>query len=554
MDQATWELLNRFVNMRGAGFTPPPQPNVAPSTPAADYQRQLDALKKQRFAGAPSQFQDAGPISAAIRQAQAQRGGLGQPQMPAPQAPMPAAPPPQQMQPPPQPPAPAAPPQMQGPPAELAAQPQMQPPAEPQFQDNPLGFNPELMRANMSVPNPKGLGFLNRLKVGAGNVTDKLAQGLFPIDSNAAQNMSAEDIKSQRNNALMQMGLGMMANKRRGFGGALASGYFGARNENQQDQRAAFQYGAANRAEQRGIANDQEGDQRYADQVKRLDRAYNAGQDQQQWQRGFSERTLASMDAYRRQQAGLGMNGGESLTGDTLHNLAIQTIKSPSLMNAYMARSGRYNAGERNRLLNEQTKVMNEKGIKPEEVASIQANVKAQAGSIKENQQAIGTLQAFKGVVHKNGDRLLELVDKIPDSGVPWVNGIERAVATGTMGSKEVAEFNLVLNNFVTETGRIVGGHPKLLGNSTDTRNKEISDVLSKNYTPAMIKTLVGRLIFEADIREQGFRDAMQESSRSLESFGMPGQEFPAAGGGSLGNPQGGGAGVIDFSELAGGY
>jgi hypothetical protein len=134
---------------------------------------------------------------------------------------------------------------------------------------NPTGFNPTMMAANASMPNPNmggGLGgLLLRAGVGLQNGLGKMGQGLFPVDQTAAAGMDPGQIQSLRNNAMMKMGLGMMATANQGgrFGESLAAGLGQA----QQGLSGAMQKGFENatqaRQEQRQTERDKASDQRF---------------------------------------------------------------------------------------------------------------------------------------------------------------------------------------------------------------------------------------------------------------------------------------------------
>jgi hypothetical protein len=407
---------------------------------------------------------------------------------------------------------------------------------------NPTGFNPEMMAANAPMPNPNmGGGFLGALKrgaIGLQNGLGKVGQNLFSVDPAAAQNMSAQQIQGLRNQGMLEMGLGMLAaaNKpRASFGEALAQGYFGAQKGALGRQQMAFQMGQENRAEARDEERYQTGLGRQARMddlaVKReendqrnADRNFEAGRDDEMWMRGFRNRDLAV-----ERERNSAFTQANELSPEAIDLVAEATLRNPQLMNNYLSRSGMGNQRNRNLVTERQAQILKENGTTPDRIASIQANVKAHSQAIAQNQKAVSSLKAFESVVQNNGQRLNELLAKIPDTGIPLGNALTRG-AKYNLGDADVAEFRQVLQNFQTETARIVAGHPQLLGNVTDTARKEIESIVNGNMTVAQTKRIVQRLMFESKVREQGFMDSMAESGRAIDQLGTPGAAFPGLG------------------------
>lgn len=140
---------------------------------------------------------------------------------------------------------------------------------------NPTGFNPNMMAANASMPNPNmggGIGgFMRRASVGLQNGLGKVGQGLFPVDETAAAGMSPDQIRSMRNNAMMQMGLGMMASSSQGgrFGESLANGLGRAQQGLAGAMQRGFENATAARQEQRQMQRDSAADERFDKQYER---------------------------------------------------------------------------------------------------------------------------------------------------------------------------------------------------------------------------------------------------------------------------------------------
>lgn len=148
-------------------------------------------------------------------------------------------------------------------------------------------FNPAMQAANMPMPNPNlggGLGgFMTRAGTGLQNGLGRLSQGMFPMDPAATQGMDPSQISGMRSNAMMQMGLGMMAAGNRpgaSVGSSLAAGYFGAQNNLHGAMQQGFENAKTNNAEKRAV--NREDRQMERDNV--LDARYGKQMDYQQEQ------------------------------------------------------------------------------------------------------------------------------------------------------------------------------------------------------------------------------------------------------------------------------
>jgi len=177
--------------------------------------------------------------------------------------------------------------------------------------------------ANMAVPNPSfGGGFGNmmrRANVGLSNGLGRLQQGLFQIDPTVAAKMTPDQINKARNQAMLQMGLGMMnaAGRGAGLGQSIAQGYGGANENLQGTMQQQYQNQRTDQADTRQIERQGVEDTRYQsewerqqaldaerrtnEEANRAFRESQAGLDQNRWERSFS-----ADEAYRAGQLGLG--------------------------------------------------------------------------------------------------------------------------------------------------------------------------------------------------------------------------------------------------------
>jgi hypothetical protein len=143
-------------------------------------------------------------------------------------------------------------------------------------QQDPTGFSPEGMMGG-AIPNPRGLG-MSRFTTGVHNGLGRLQNALFPTDPG----MDPRQAKAMQNQALLQLGLGMISAKSQGagLGQSLAHGFGGAQQTLQGSMQRAFQnaqmkqaQARADNREDRMMQQQELQAQRYdAEQAHRLER------------------------------------------------------------------------------------------------------------------------------------------------------------------------------------------------------------------------------------------------------------------------------------------
>ncbi len=124
--------------------------------------------------------------------------------------------------------------------------------------------------------------------------------------------------------------------------------------------------------------------------------------------------------------------------------------------------------------------------------ASLSANkatYKADTANLQKLQTTEGTLSAFEKTAGKNLDQFLSLADKIPDTGVPWLNQPLRAVNASGLGSSDQAAFNAARDVALREIARVTND-PKLSGSLTDSARAEVAGLSPANATFAQIKAV----------------------------------------------------------------
>lgn len=168
-------------------------------------------------------------------------------------------------------------------------------------------------------------------------------------------------------------------------------------------------------------------------------------------------------------------------SGDALEMAAKRYLATGELPSMGMGQAG---AAARVAVMNAAAKI--------DPTASLAANkaaFKADSANLTKLQTTEGTLSAFEKTAGKNLDQFLSLADKIPDTGVPWLNQPIRSVNASGLGSADQAAFNAARDVALREIARVTND-PKLSGSLTDSARAEVSGLSPANATFAQIKAV----------------------------------------------------------------
>lgn len=136
---------------------------------------------------------------------------------------------------------------------------QTPPYAPPPINSQPPQQNPNFQMAGAHMPQTTGIaGLGRRAGTGISNVMGKLGQTLFPMNPQMTEGMDPEQIKAMQGQAMLQMGLGMMASAQNGgsFGQSVLGGFGQAQGSMQGRMQQAYQAARQKREETRQAAND----------------------------------------------------------------------------------------------------------------------------------------------------------------------------------------------------------------------------------------------------------------------------------------------------------
>lgn len=207
--------------------------------------------------------------------------------------------------------------------------------------------------------------------------------------------------------------------------------------------------------------------------------------------------------------------GETSLTPETIHTAALLTLSNPAQQRYYATAKDK---AAREAIANERQAIMDKAGINGSDLAQIQAQIAAQKGNAAQLQKSLGVLGGYEAVARNNGQRILDLANKL-DLGsidnvgsIPATTALELAVKKGLIGDADAAEYASVLKTFQFEAARILTAGPTLNGVVSDTARAEMEDVVKgKLPLPAFIR-VVNRLLTEMEVRRMGLSNELQQA------------------------------------------
>ncbi len=179
--------------------------------------------------------------------------------------------------------------------------------------------------------------------------------------------------------------------------------------------------------------------------------------------------------------ASLTANPSATLSGDALDMAAKRYLATGELPSMGMGAAG---AAARVAVMNAAAKI--------DPAASLalnKATYKSDSANLANLQKTEGTLSAFERTAGKNLDQFLALADKVPDTGVPWLNTPLRSVNAQGLGNADQAAFNAARDVALREIARVTND-PKLSGVLSDSARKEVSGLAAGNATFAQIKAV----------------------------------------------------------------
>jgi hypothetical protein len=154
------------------------------------------------------------------------------------------------------------------------------------------------------------------------------------------------------------------------------------------------------------------------------------------------------------------------------------------------------------------------RGESPDQWAGSQTEhsmgITADQGSLNAMTKSLDAVTAFENTAIRNGDRLVELGDKVDSTGVPaierWIRGGRQAT-----GDPDVAKFNAQMQVYRTEAAKILT-NPNLTGQLTDSARHEVEGFLSGASSAEQIRGVVDLLKNDFENRKKTLQNQIKEA------------------------------------------
>lgn len=198
-------------------------------------------------------------------------------------------------------------------------------------------------------------------------------------------------------------------------------------------------------------------------------------------------------------------------------------LSDPSHMHNY-APFGKAGQARRDEINGGIAMQMHDANVDYSQLNSIRAQVKGEAKSMATVIPQYQAIQANEALAHNNGDRLLQLVDKVNTSQYPTLNSIGQAVQKGT-GSPDASEFASILTTFQTEAAKIISGSPTGAGVLSDSARHELQDVVQGTASPAALKRVINRLYVEFAARKGALSQVVANAGQDISQLAQARQQ-----------------------------
>jgi len=220
-----------------------------------------------------------------------------------------------------------------------------------------------------------------------------------------------------------------------------------------------------------------------------------------------------------------GGKNGDTYDPTTLRTAAIVVASDPARLRDY-ASYGQAGQAARIAIQKEITQLKKETGLTDGELVQLRNSAKAQAKSVEVMTKQQNALATFEGLAKANGQRVLDLIDLVDQTGIPMIEGFTRS-ARAKAGGVDVAELKSVLTAFQAETSRILS-NPDMKGVVSDSARHEVQAMAPESMSSAQAKRVINRIFTEMDIRTNLLQDQIGKASAATVVGSPPSPQLPS--------------------------
>lgn len=196
---------------------------------------------------------------------------------------------------------------------------------------------------------------------------------------------------------------------------------------------------------------------------------------------------------------------------DTLDAAATVVMSDPTRIRDY-ASFGQSGQSARIQIQKAITAKLKAAGMTPADLVSLRAKAHAEAGNLTTLTKQYAQVQSADQLIKANGQRVMDLLDMIDQTGVPMIEGFTRS-ARAKAGGVDVAEFKSVLQTFQNEVSRVLASNPNMTSVISDSARHEVEAMAPGNMSAAQAKRIINRLFLETDIRQQALEEQINKGA-----------------------------------------
>ena len=204
--------------------------------------------------------------------------------------------------------------------------------------------------------------------------------------------------------------------------------------------------------------------------------------------------------------------GDTKLTPEAIHAAAITYNATGQMPNLGMG-----GKEDKEAVLNESAKLLDEQGISPEDIVANRASYKADSASLTTLTKAANTIEGFETTAKLNMQNALSLMDK--GAGTEKGPVINRWLQAGrkATGDPDVAAFNAALYTASTEYAKVMSGAVSAQA-LTDSARKEAEDkVINAIDSPRAIRNVYEKVMVpDMKNRKAGYDEQLSAVKKSL--------------------------------------
>lgn len=377
---------------------------------------------------------------------------------------------------------------------------------------------------------------LGRLGTGIQNLPNTLGANLYPVDPSVASQVDPAALEQARRSALIRAGLGFSAASQQGAGFGQAALY--GMNQGQGPMEDSLTMALKMKQAQAAAARQA--------QMDALETEFKKSQTTENYARagallnpppkeyapdhtlidivdksapgGYrtisrSQFTDGMQQYHKPAAAGAAAGPKQALSPDALDDAVVDVLADPNRMRQY-ASFGQSGQDLRVAINNAKAAKLKDIGMTEQEVIRQQAVAKGQIKSVGDLIPMQNAVAAYETLARGNGERALELINKVNTTGIPALNSAKR-LGEQASGNPDAAELMSVLQTYQTEVARIIA-NPRLVGQLTDTARHEVQNIVPANMTPPQAKRVISRLNFEFGLRQKGINDAIEQAKSGM--------------------------------------